>query len=324
MGLFNRGNSQEDKEGSVALKGELEALENRLDAFLVKLDERVEILLSGFIAEAPSVMAEDDRFGQAYYRFSSAMKGQAANMREKVQEVRDKQIEPVFCRYIDTFSVSSDAHRILYDWRHRCARKVDDWEERLQNRVDQAIEEVERKDYEPIFQQMMDTYWQQCKVVNCKQCGAKLDIQQVYYYSAYVACTYCQTQNIFDPGTTARDLEQTARKLAEQRSKHLLDAHELKKNEERELYSQMHELQVTLSTQQFLTKSGPVYDQIRALEAKRVQAEKDAPELLDQYYRSIFDELNKLLPDLNDHHEKFFRSLQANYQQYQSERSTNI
>lgn len=324
MGLFSSRNSQEEKERSEALKGELEALESRLDAFLIKLDERLELLLSGFIAEAPSVMAEDDRFGQAYYRFSSAMRGQTTNMREKVQEVRDKQIEPVFYRYIDTFSVSSDAYRAVYDWRHRCARKVEDWEERMQSRVDQAIEEVERKDYESIFQGMMDTYWQQCKVVNCKQCGAKLDIQQVYYYSAYVTCNYCQTQNIFDPGTTARDLEQIARKLAEQRSKHLLDAHELKKKEERELYSQMHELQLTLSTQQLLTKSGPIYDQIRALEAKRIQAEEDAPELLDQYYRSIFDELNKLLPDLNDHHEKFFRSLQANYQRYESKRSTNL
>ncbi|SHN37805.1 hypothetical protein [Chitinophaga sp. CF418] len=324
MGLFNWGQSQEDKQQLATFKSELDALENRLDTFLAKLDERVDVLLSGFIEEAPSVMAEDDRFGQAYYRFSSAMNGQAGNMREKLREVLEKQIEPVYYRYSDTFSVESEAYSILREWRHRCARKADEWEEQLRHRVDEATEQVERKDYEPVFEQMMNTYWQQCQSVNCRQCGANLNIKQVYYYSAYVTCAYCQTQNIFEPGAMGRDIEHTARKLAEQRSKHFMDAHLERKNEERSLYEQMHELQLTLSTQEFMTKSGPVYEQIRLLESKRIQAENEAPELLDKYYRNIFDELTKLLPDLEEHHEKFFKSLQANYQRYESKRSTNL
>ncbi|MCF6407131.1 hypothetical protein L3C95_29820 [Chitinophaga filiformis] len=324
MGLFNWGQSQEDKQQYEAFKSELETLENRLNSFLTKLDERVDILLSGFIEEAPSVIAGDDRFGQAYYRFSSGMKGQAGNMREKVREVLEKQIEPVYQRYSDIFSVESEAYSILREWRHRCARKADEWEEQLQRRVDEATELVEQKDYEPIFEQMVNTYWQQCQSVNCRQCGANLSIKQVYYYSAYVSCAYCQTQNIFEPGAMGRDIEHTARKLAEQRSKHFIDAHEQRKREEQDLYEQIHELQLALSTQERMTKSGPGYEQIRLLEAQRVQAENEAPELLDKYYRNIFDELTKLLPDLEEHHEKFFKSLQANYQRYESKRSTDL
>ncbi|UPK68704.1 hypothetical protein [Chitinophaga filiformis] len=324
MGLFNWGQSQEDKQQYEAFKSELNTLEGRLDTFLAKLDERVNILLSGFMEEAPSVMAEDDRFGQAYHRFSSAMKGQASSMREKLREVLEKQIEPVYQRYADVFSAESEAYRLLRDWRHRCARKADEWEDQLHHRVEEATEEVERKDYEPIFEQMMNTYWQQSKLVNCKQCGANLDIKQVYYYSAYVSCNYCQTQNIFEPGAMGRDIEHIARKLAEQRSKHFIDAHQQRKNEEQSLYQQMHELQLSLSAQERMTKSGPGYEKLRLLDAQRVQAENEAPELLDKYYRNIFDELTKLLPDLEEHHEKFFRSLQANYQRYESKRSTNL
>jgi len=324
MGLFNWGQSQEDKQEYEALKSELATLENRLDTFLAKLNERVDVLLSGFIEEAPAVMAEDDRFGQAYYRFSSAMKGQIANMREKLREVLEKQIEPVYSRYSDTLSVGSEAYNMLREWRNRCADKANEWEEQLHHRVEETTELVERKDYEPVFEEMMNNYWQQCQSVNCRQCGANLSIKQVYYYSAYVACSHCQTQNIFEPGTIARDIEHTARKLAEQRSKHFMDAHEQRNREERDLYQQMHELQLTLSMDERMSKRGAKYEQLLSLEAKRVQAENEAPELLDKYYRNIFDELNKLLPDLEEHHEKFFLSLQANYKRYDGKRSTNL
>jgi len=324
MGLFNFGKSQEDNQQTTAIKTELDALENRLHTFLAKLDERLDMLLAGFVEEAPAIMKEDDRFGQAYYRFSSAMKGQAGNMREKVHEVINNQIAPVFSLYTDTLSAGTDGYRMVYDWRNRCADKALQWEEEMQRRVDEAVELVERKDYEPIFREMMNTYRLQCRSVNCKQCGASLNIQQVYYYSAYVACGFCQSQNIFEPGTSARDLEQIARKLAEQRSRHFLDAHEQRKREEQDLYMQMHELQLKLSHQERAAKSGPTYSQLLALNAKRIQAENEAPELLDKYYRSIFDELTILLPDLKEHHDKFFSSLQANYQRYQSKRETNL
>lgn len=324
MGLFNWGKSKEEQQQPPAFKSELDALENRLDTFLAKMNERIDILLTGFLQEAPAIIATDDRFGQAYNRFSAAMKGQAGNMREKVQDVSENQIEHVYRQYIDTVSAGSEAYRTLYEWRNRCAEKVSIWEEQLQLRVDQATEQVEYKDYEPVFSEMMHTYYEQCKSVNCRQCGAPLHIQQVYYYTAYVTCGSCQTQNIFEPGVIARDIEHTARKLAEQRSKHFIDLSEQRRKEENEYYRQMHAIQTGLTLKELETQSGPGYQQLLVLEEKRLQAEKEAPELLDKYYRNIFDELNKLLPDLKEHHEKFFVSLQTNYQRYQSKRSTNI
>ncbi|TWW01621.1 hypothetical protein [Chitinophaga pinensis] len=324
MGLFNRGQSKEDKLQTEAIQSELAALESRLDNFLTKLNDRVDILIEGFIAEAPAIMATDDRFGQAYYRFASGMKGQATNMREKVREVLETQIEPTFSRYTDTLPVGTDAYRLVHDWRHRCADKANTWEDQLQHRVDAATEQVERKDYEPIFRDMVNQYLQQCKSIHCTQCGDNLQITQVYYHSAYVACPSCNTQNIFEPGVIARDLEQNARKLAEQRSKHFMDAHEQKRAEEEDLYQQMHTLQLKMSFQELQSKSGPLYAQLLALNKQRVEAENEIPAQLDKYYRNIFDELNALLPDLKEHHEKFFISLQNNYKQYDSKRSVNL
>ncbi|ACU63766.1 hypothetical protein [Chitinophaga pinensis] len=324
MGLFNRGQSQDDKLQTETIKSELAALESRLDNFLAKLNDRIDLLIAGFIAEAPAIMATDDRFGQAYYRFSSGIKGQATNMREKVREVMETQIEPAYSRYSDILSAGSDAYRLVHEWRHRCAEKANNWEDELQHRMDAATEQVERKNYEPIFLDMVNQYMQQCKSVLCTQCGDNLQIAQVYYHSAYVNCPSCNTQNIFEPGVIARDLEQNARKLAEQRSKHFMDAHEQKRAEEEALYQQMHNLQLKMSFQELQAKSGPLYAQLLALNNQRVAAEDEIPAQLDKYYRNIFDELNGLLPDLKEHHEKFFISLQNNYKQYDGKRSINL
>lgn len=297
------------------LKNDLNELETRLDTFLQKLDERAGQLLEGFTAEAPDIMAADDLYGQTYSRFLAATRGQLATLRKKVQEVRESQVEPTLARYESASAFGSPAYQVLYECRERCFKKIYDWEENLYRKETDAIEKAEAKDYEPIFRQLLSNYYREADHVHCKQCGAQLTIGRVYYYSTYVACNFCHTQNIFDPGTNARQLEETARKLGEQRSKPLLNAHHAAQTLERTLYHQAHQLQLGLIHEKSTAVIQATRQTIATLEAGRVKAQKEAPALLEQYYRAVFDEMSRLLPDLKEHNERFFQSMQTSYLQ---------
>lgn len=311
MGLFYSGNKPGNS-GQDHFRAELQDTERRLEVFLGKLDERLDLLLSGFVEEAPAVREQDDRYEQAYNRFCSAMRGQVKAMQKKVQEVREQQVETLFYAYLNAYPIGSSASRILGDWRIRCIEKIERWESELRRKQGISLEQVESRDYEPVFQRMLDEYREQCAVLKCRQCGAKLDITQVYRYTVYVACGFCQTQNIFNPGSAIGSLEDIARKLAEQRSKHILIQHERMKTQERERYHEMHALKLSMGFDRH-SKDNEQTWRLEMLEVQWMEAQKSAPELLDRYYRNVFDELTNLLPDLKEHHEKFYNSIRTNY-----------
>lgn len=294
------------------LKQHLEATEQRLDVFLHKLSLRAQELLSGFEHEAPGIRAGDTLYGQAYSRFLAATRGQIQKLREKVREVEETQITPVF--YSHTSQSGNAVYSMVYEWRNRCQARILQWEEQLYTLEAAAIERAEWQDYEAVFHKHLNQYHAEKEEVFCKQCGAKLTINQVFYYSVYITCAFCHTQNIFDPGTSARQLEDTARKLAEQRSRPLLEQQQFYQQRERDLYMQAHQLQLSLVHE---TNSRIIQEKQQAitrLEEQRQEAVLKAPELMEAYHRSVFDELNRLLPDLREHHEKFYRAISTRYQ----------
>lgn len=298
------------------LQTALENIENRLQVFLVKLDERVDLLLEGFIAEAPAVMAGDNIHGQAYYRFRSATSGQLSTIRQKVQEVRENQVNATWYQYEGAVDFGSTASQLLYGWRQRCFDKINGWEEALYQKEQQMIAQVEAKDYELIFRELIRQYTLEKEQVHCRQCGARLVIEGMYYYSVYIPCQFCSTQNIFDPGTNARKLEETARKLAEQRSKPILDQHEAMQTGERDLYHQMHELHLSLIHEKDQEIVREKKQTIVALDVQRKHALDEAPLLLERYYKSVFETMSELLPDLREHNERFFQAIQTSYLQH--------
>lgn len=308
------GNKRQEHIGP--LQTDLENIESRLYVFLAKLDERADMLLQGFIAEAPAVMADDNIHGQAYYRFRSATSGQLATLRQKVQEVRESQINGTWYKYDGSFDFGGAASNLLYDWRQRCFEKLNSWEETLYKKEQQAIDQVEAKDYEVIFHELIRQYEGEKENVHCKQCGAKLVIEGMYYYSVYIPCQFCHTQNIFDPGTNARKLEETARKLAEQRNKAILEQQEAMQTGERELYQQMHELHLSLIHEKDSKVVQEKQKTIAALEIQRKHALEEAPLLLEQYYKAVFETMSELLPDLREHNERFFQAMQTSYLQH--------
>lgn len=295
------------------LQQHLQATEQRLDTFLARLTQRAQELLNGFEQEAANIRRNDTLYGQAYSRFLAATRGQVQKLREKVKEVEDSQITPVFYTHCTQASDSSFS-AVVYEWRNRCQAKILQWEEQLYASESAAIERAEWQDYETVFQNHLNQYNTEKEKVVCKQCGAKLAIHQVYYYTVYVTCSFCQTQNIFNPGTSARQLEDTARKLAEQRSRPLLEQQQFYQQRGRDLYMQAHELQLSLIHEKNKQVIQEKQQAIVRLEEQRQEAVVKAPQLMEAYHRSVFDELNNLLPDLREHHEKFYRAITTHYQ----------
>ncbi|WEK38399.1 MAG: hypothetical protein P0Y53_12910 [Candidatus Pseudobacter hemicellulosilyticus] len=314
--------SNKQQPETARLTRELDSIETRLDSFLSTLTERADALLEGFVETAPGIMDNDNIHGQAYSRFLAATRGQISTLRQKVQDTRSRQIDPVYIQHQHSLPFGSPAATMLFEWQHRCAEKMHAWEAALMNKESKAIEKAEDKDYALLFKELLDRYNIEKEKVFCQQCGAKLEIDRLYYYSVYISCPFCSSQNIFNPGSSARQLEATARKLAEQRSKPLLEEQEACVEKERECYFQQHELQLQLIHEKNSGKIRETREAISRLEARRQEALQKAPLLLEQYYQMVFEEMSTLLPDLRQHHERFYQAIQASYLQHKRNYST--
>ena len=54
---------------------------------------------------------------------------------------------------------------------------------------------------------------------HCSQCGANLEIKELYFISTYITCPYCQTQNTFVPSDKMREFEFVAKDFAEEKTR---------------------------------------------------------------------------------------------------------
>ena len=61
-----------------------------------------------------------------------------------------------------------------------------------------------------------------------------IEIEKIFLIETYISCPYCQTQNTFAPSTQARNLQNIARGLAEQRTAHLYEEFERESKKEQE------------------------------------------------------------------------------------------
>lgn len=310
MNIFGKKDQQQSNEQWVAIKATLDETETRLNSFLQKLTERSNELLEGFKLEAKSLKQnEDDIHEQAYHRFSSGIKGQLTLIRKKVDEVRENQVLKAYRQYEDVYESGSKESKYIDKWSERCCDTINAWEDSQRAEEDNVIKEVEKTDYEIVFQKLIDSYNLEKEKVHCKQCGSKLNIDKLYYYSAYITCAYCKTQNVFDPGTSARLIEDTARKLGEQRANYLSEQSGEMQQKERDLYMQGHELKLSLIHEKDQRVIAEKQLMIKDLEEQRRACEKESPLLMEKYYKTVFDEITKLLPDLKEHNEKFYESI---------------
>lgn len=306
FGLF-KDNKEKERQPDWYL--EVKESRERWFLFLDKLEVKMEELCSSAIPELKEVLQTDeDIYKRTFNRVYSGVLGQLENIRTKARETFD---EKIICLYEDikeNVSVLDSNYNLLSDFRNSCG---DRYHKVFEDKYDywrKELEKTQERDLEIEYKKILDEYEITKDKFNCKQCGGNLTIDRIFLIETYITCTYCQTQNTFQPSTQARMLQNIARGLAEQRTTHLFENYSKENEKERKLYHERHELRLSTiheKNKNVLTEKQKLMDE---LEKQRKEAIENAPLLYKIYLRAMYDEWNKITPDLKEHNEIMYKN----------------
>lgn len=306
FGLFNKQNNEET--AIPEWNAELQESQQRWFAFLEKLETKMEELATASIPELKQLLQEDeDLYKRTFHRVLAGINGQLNNIREKARDTYDEKINNLYYDLNSQVSVLSPHHNLLSDFRTACSDRHNQFERKFEYWSSQ-IEKTQERDLEIEYQKILNEFEAIKDKFSCKQCGGNITIDKIFLIETYIPCPYCKSQNTFAPSTQARMLQNIAQGLAQQRTIHLYEAFEIENNKERELYHQRHEL----SLSKIHEKDSKVLSEINAkmdqLENDRQYAIDNAPKLYQVYVRAMYDEWNKITPDLKEHNEKMYQN----------------
>jgi RNA polymerase-binding transcription factor DksA len=312
MGLFSS-TKKEDTQPPEWLD-EAHEIRTRLFGFLEKLESKMQELCEAAIPELIEIQkTETGLYNMAYGNMLSGIKGQLENIRQKAYDVYEDKVNDFYQNIKSDVSVLSPHHKILMDFRTACSDRHNAFEETLSDWND-ALDATEADgNLEEKYQNILNEYENIKNKFTCKQCGGKIVIEKIFFLSTYITCSHCQSQNTFEPSTEAKGLEDLGRKLAEQRTAHLLVAYNDALEKERDLYHQRHELKLSIIGESSKNVLQQVEQQMQALNEERDHAIKEAPGLYVKYLRAMFDEWNKIVPDLTVQNNKFHDSQLAQF-----------
>ncbi|BFM41538.1 hypothetical protein CFS9_01790 [Flavobacterium sp. CFS9] len=304
FGLFNK---QKD-EALPEWYSELQQSQERWFNFLEKLEAKLEEFATAAIPELKEILQnDDDLYKRAFHRVYSGVNGQLSNIREKARVTYEEKIIAVYSHYSSQISVLSKHHNLVSDFRNVCSDRHNDFEDQYEYWRNQ-IEKTQERDLEMEYKKILDEFEAIKNKFNCTQCGGNIEIEKIFLIETYIQCPYCNTQNTFAPSTQARNLQNIARGLAEQRTAHLYEAFEIENNKERELYHQRHELSLSKIHESDKKVLNQILAKMDELEEQRQFVIKNAPKLHQIYLRAMYDEWNKITPDLKEHNEKMYQN----------------
>ncbi len=272
-------------------RAELKALEERWTTFLDRLEARVREVVDAAKPEARNLFETDpDPVKRTYDRFKDALFGQIKGVNKKAEKVYDEYIEhqmhvPESYYDADDSELMSDLEIEMVESNNRNDFYYSDWEKRILDIQDQFEAEVQAQDFEKQYQEILA----ECNALNgkftCKQCGAPIPLNEIYFISTYIPCPQCQTQNTYEPSTKVIQLQGIARSLAEQRCSAL----------EKEYKMSIYE-----------------GDQSERSQARAEALEKER-EAYKRYMRAVHDEINKIIPALKEDTEKIYERMISDY-----------
>lgn len=286
----------------------LQSNQERLFVFLDKLETRMQELCEAAIPELQALNADSsDSYKQTYFKVRAGVLGQLNTIHTKATETYEEKIVATYRYYSDQISLSNGKYRNVDDFLNVCSNrlhvfttKYDTWQQQLMA--------TEQEDYEVKYQEIVADYNTIKNAFTCSQCGSGIFIDKIYFVTTYLKCPACSSQNVFDPGSKAKGLEHIARSLAEQRTRHLLARSKEEEERERSLYHEVHELSLSLHFEKDKVRKAQKEQRVKELNQQREEAKARAPQLYQQYARAMFDEWNKLVPELAAHNERFYES----------------
>ncbi|MFB9108554.1 hypothetical protein [Flavobacterium gyeonganense] len=306
FGLFNKQNNE--KTAIPEWNAELQESKERWFTFLEKLEAKMEELATAAIPELKQLLQDDDDlYKRTFHRVLSGVNGQLNNIREKARDTYEQKINTLYYDLNTQVSVLNQHHYLLYDFRTVCSDRHNEFERKFDYWRDQ-IEKTQERDLEIEYQKILNEFEAIKDKFSCKQCGGNITIDKIFLIETYIACPYCRSQNTFAPSTQARMLQNIARGLAEQRTVHLYEAFQTENNKERELYHQRHELSLSKIHERDSKVLSEINTKMDQLENERQNAIENAPKLHQVYLRAMYDEWNKITPDLKEHNEKMYQN----------------
>jgi hypothetical protein len=248
---------------------EIEERRSRCESFLKKIELKMEELCTDALPELKELYAsDDDPYRRNYGMMVSAIQGQLSQMLKKATDTLEEKVENFIREYIDKTTFGSAEWKIFYGLRQECSERKQAFEKAYFYWRDKINKRAVR-DLEGEYREILEEYESNRDSFTCKQCGATIALEKIYFIPVYLICTHCNTQNTFKPSTKARGLEQLGRELAEQRTLYLLKDYE------------------------------------KSVQC----GNKDAPKLYEVYLRAMFDEWNLIVSDLSEQNDKFYHRL---------------
>lgn len=302
FGLFNKNKEENVPEWYPQLQESKE----RWFAFLEKLEAKMEELATAAIPELKQILQDDDDlYKRTFHKVYSGVNGQLNNIRTKAQDTYEEKINNLYYNLNSQISVLSKYHNVLSDFRISCSDRYNDFDHKYDYWRKQ-IERTQERDLEIEYQKILSEFETIKDKFSCTQCGGNLTIDKIFLIETYVSCPYCKTQNTFTPSTLGRNLQNIARELAEQRTAHLQEEFQNEVDKERELYQEHHQFSLSTIHESNKKVLNEIHSKMKDLEEQRQFAIQNAPKLRQIYLRAMYDEWNKITPDLKEHNEKMY------------------
>lgn len=256
MNFFSFGKKQQEQAG-----GEVQNMPivERATQFFGKLQQRADELAAEATESGQLIAdADTDPFKRSFAQFKGGIIAQFTAIIQKGSETFSSQIMS-----------KAGFHEV-----EALSSLFNTWHSHVMGQMTGVFDNIVERDLEKEYADIQAEYTAACERAHCKQCGAKLEIKQFYFMSTYIACSFCQTQNTFDPGTKARMMEHLARPLAELRCK-------------------------------------PQYDRYRE-ERNRAGKEAATP-FYDTFAKAMTNEMDQLLPGMEEQHHHFYERMMHEY-----------
>ncbi|MDR1911188.1 MAG: hypothetical protein LBQ52_02430 [Helicobacteraceae bacterium] len=287
------------------LRAEIEDRQKRWFAFINKLEERAKELFDEAIPQLRALRKSDeDIYKSNYNKTLSGVCGQLSAIRSKAFNAKDKEIIDFHYYAEDKIPSSHSLAKKLDKFWYDANAEFERFDKEIY-KLDRRLLEDAENDLESEYQEIIDSFNAQKDQFKCSQCGANLQIERIFFIDAHIACNVCAAQNSFEPSSQARKLQFIANDLAKKRCKPLLKAYEDEDQKERDLYQQARELKLSAIHESQRRKS-EIEKEIDRLNKLREEAIENAPRLYKVYLRAVCDELNKILPEFKEHHEKMY------------------
>ena len=214
-------------------------LEQRFRVFIEKLTERAESLAEETRGAIQEIYDEDaDPYKRSFGNFLMGVKGQFKGIIDKAEEVFKQQIKPHAPSFLKTQTPEGELQE---QWFRKIHDDFEKWKDKMRDLADSIENHVKKPSAEEKLREIVEEYNAVKDKFHCSQCGANLEIKELYFISTYITCPYCQTQNTFVPSDKMREFEFVAKDFAEEKTR-----------EEEKLYEKISSSDAASAEEEFL------------------------------------------------------------------------